>query len=375
MLHRTICTLALGSNLLVTGMSAGSARAGELPRYEHVVVIVAENASYSDILKGDDAPNLQRLARAYGSASRFFAEAHPSEPNYVALLGGDTFGIRDDDAFYCRMDSTDRSCPGAAASDYPDHTVLAPHLGLQLARAGLTWRGYYEDLPQPGSIVVEAGSSRAGGKSVPVVLYASKHSGFLNFADVQADPHRADHLVGFDRLNADLAAGWLPNFALIVPNQCNDMHGEYGPGVPADCDWSNRRALIRRGDQAIGNLVSRLQDSAAWRSAGHFAIVITFDEGNGREGCCRATPDEHADAGGWIPTLVLTNHGPRGRVDDTPYNHYSLLRTIEDIFGLPEHLGLAADAQSGGIPMCPLFTTDGAPMLPGRRPRSYPQAD
>jgi arylsulfatase A-like enzyme len=90
------------------------------------------------------------------------------------------------------------------------------------------------------------------------------------------------------------------------------------------------------------------------------AIVITFDEGAGktREGCCAVTPDAASNfGGGHIPTLVITNHGPRGVRDDTPYNHYSLLRTLEDAFGLTEHLGHAADSAKGVRPMTRLFAT------------------
>jgi hypothetical protein len=68
------------------------------------------------------------------------------------------------------------------------------------------------------------------------------------------------------------------------------------------------------------------------------------------------TPEAPSNfGGGHIPTLVLTNHGPRGLVDDTPYNHYSLLRTIEDAFGIKEHLRHAADTDKGVRPMVRLF--------------------
>jgi hypothetical protein len=180
----------------------------------------------------------------------------------------------------------------------------------------------------------------------------------MNFAAVQHDPARASRIVDFKQLDADLAGGRLPNFALIVPNQCNEMHGLHGPGVPADCDGANPAALIARGDRAAGDLVRRLQDSPQWRSRQNMAIVITFDEGSGRtrEGCCAVTPDAPSNfGGGHIPTIVITNHGPRGVKDATRYNHFSLLRTIEDAFGVSEHLGHAADTEKGVVPMSGLF--------------------
>ena len=137
------------------------------------------------------------------------------------------------------------------------------------------------------------------------------------------------------------------------------MHGLHGEGVPADCDAQvDPAGLIRRGDRVAGDLVARIQATEAWRSADNFAIVITFDEGSGktREGCCAVTPGAPSNfGGGHIPTIVVTNHGPRGAKDPTPYNHYSLLRTIEDAFGIAEHLAHAADTDKGVTPMVELF--------------------
>jgi hypothetical protein len=335
-----------------------------VPRYGHVFVIVEENKSYDQILNPAFAPNIAALAAAYGNATRFFGEVHPSEANYVALLGGDTFGIHDDDGFSCHAGVVDPFCGGSAAPGYVDHTIQAPHLGAQMEAAHLTWKGYYESIPAPGSLVFTASDPAFDNGSRKTALYASKHSGFLNFASVQADPRRAEKIVGFDQLNADLAANRLPNFALIVPNQCNEMHGLYGDGVPADCSGANIAGLIARGDMVTGDLVRQLQATTAWKSRENVAIIITFDEGSGktREGCCAVTPDAPSNfGGGHIPTIVITNHGPRGLADDTPYNHYSLLRTLEDAFGIATHLGHAADTDQGVVPMTRLFQTAGRP--------------
>src|SRR6185437_2626356 len=173
----------------------------------------------AQILDPAAAPNIARLARTYGDASQFFAEVHPSEGNYVALLGGDTFGIHDDDAFYCKPGMDDPRCAGAKGAGYQDHTSSKPHLGAPLLNAGLTWKGYYESLPEPGSMAVTASDPAFDNGTRKTALYASKHSGFMNFAGVQSDPARAQRVVGFDQLKRDLASGQLPSFALIVPNQ------------------------------------------------------------------------------------------------------------------------------------------------------------
>ncbi len=340
-----------------------------VPRYKHVVVIIEENKDFGQIMDPATAPNIARLAKTYGLATQFFGEVHPSEGNYVALLGGDTFGIHDDDAVICKAGSVDPTCPGAGQVGYADHRVSEPHLGDQLVAARMTWKGYYEDLPAPGSMayvfdphayIADPHSENA---PHPLAYYAQKHSGFLNFASVQNDPDRAKHIVGFDQFEADLAADALPSFALIVPNQCNEMHGLHGAGTPADCDILQTGPLIRRGDAEIGDLVTRLQATAAWKSKDNMAIILTFDEGSqgSRLGCCAVTPDAPSNfGGGHIPTLVITNHGPRGAADPTPYNHYSLLRTMEDAFGITTHLRHANDSALGVRAMSPLFhTADG----------------
>ena len=326
-----------------------------VPRYDHVFVILEENKNYEQILSVEAAPNIAGLARTYGDATRFFGETHPSEGNYVALLGGDNFGIHDDDAFYCAPGRRDANCPNSAKPDYVDHTRATPHLGDQLQHAGLTWKAYLESLPAPGSLAYVAEDRAVVASTVPLPVYASKHAGFVNFASAQNDPDRAAHLVGFDKLRSDIAAGTLPNFALVVPNQCNEMHGLPPlPGVPADCAITNIGPLIKRGDAEVGRLVAMIQGTGTWRSKDNVAIVITFDEGSSRttEGCCGKPGN---GGGGHIPTIVITNHGPRGLADNTPYSHYSLLRTLEDAFGIGERIGHAGDDAAGVKPMTPLF--------------------
>lgn len=339
------------SALLVAAAIAAIARASSIaasdiamPRYAHIFVIVEENKDYGQIIGSRDAPTITRLAREYGNATNFFAETHPSEPNYVALVGGYTYGIRDDDAYFCRPRQHDPSCPGSDERGYVNHTVDAPNLATQLQAAGLTWKNYLESLPAPGSLVASAG------------LYASKHSGFINFLSVQRDPQRARHLVDFEQFYHDLSSGGVPSFSLVIPNVCNEMHGAQGPGTPEDCEYFHLGKLIWRGDANIAAITGRIMASPVWRSPQNAAIVITFDENDDYTfiGCCGNDPRDPANrGGGHIPTIVVTNHGPRHASDSTPYNHYSLLRTIEDAFGIREHLRRAGAA--GVVPMVPLF--------------------
>ena len=335
-----------------------------VPRYAHIFVIIAENKGYSQIIGPESlAPNINALSQRYGIATRFYAEVHPSEGNYVAMLGGDTFGIRDDDAFYCTPGMRDIACPESGRTDYVNHTVDARSLMEQLQSRGLTWKAYMESLPGPGSLAVRWPTAQHPVDGVPPELYAVKHNGFLSFRAVQQDSRRASKVVGFDQLGRDLDDGHMPSYAHIVPNQCNDMHGRDGVAdIAPDCDKSNPRGLIARGDRVIGALVRKIMESSVWHEPGNTAIVITFDENDKEErhgadqGCCGYQPDSAANfGGGRIPTIVITNHGPQGIVDDRPYNHYSLLRTTEAAFGIDEYLGHAADERAGVVCMAPLF--------------------
>jgi phosphatidylinositol-3-phosphatase len=311
-------TLKAAAACAALGLSgAGPADTG----YSHIFVIVEENRGVN-ILGTANATNLTKLAKQYGSATNFYAETHPSLPNYIALVGGDTFGVTNDGL----------------------HVFSGRTLMDQLREKGLTWKGYFESIPAPGSTDEFSPES----ETEPAQLYAAKHNGFIGFTSVRSDPHLADKMVGFDRLKADLRSGNLPSYAHIIPNQCDDMHGVGGDKVPDDCRYNNNPGLVARGDRVLGQLVQQIQASPAWSAPGKVAIVITFDEDDGphhdsdlkKQGCCGFDPDQRGnEGGGRIPTIVITNHGPRGVTDDTPYNHYSVLRTVEDAFGISEHLG------------------------------------
>lgn len=359
--------------LLATSWAGVVHAADTLSRYDHIVLIIMENKGHDQMMSNPDwTPQIHKLAAEYGQAAQFYAEVHPSEANYIAILGGDTFGVHDDDAFYCKPGPKSRSCGQSETPDYVDHSLTARSLADQLTEKGLSWKAYVEDIPSAGSLVPRWPSKEYPVKGMPNGLYAAKHNGFVNFKSVNTLPYPQlmERFVGFQQLDDDLAAGRLPNYAHIVPNICNDMHGMgkgSGPDVPADCDGgTNLAGLVKRGDAAIGMLVDKIMQSKVWSEPGNTAIVVTFDENNkeeretGVQGCCASDPKSPANfGGGHIVTLVITNHGHRHVVDPTPYNHYSLLRTTEAAFGIEEYLGHAADADKGVVTMTPLFAVGG----------------
>jgi phospholipase C len=359
MIHR----VGIWAALLILATAVGSqAVAAPIPHYAHIFVIIEENHTTDEIIGNPAAPNLTKLSKQYGFASNYYAIRHPSEPNYIALVGGDTFGIADDDAFYCKPGSTEFGCEKSGRAGYVDHTVTGLSLVDQLAEKGLSWKGYFESLPEPGSLAYRWPSPKEPIVGKPDSLYAVKHNGFMTFKSVQSAPDRAKRIVGFDVLEQDIKAGTLPSFAHIVPNQCNDMHGLKGHDVPADCTGKQSAGLIARADRLAAHIVDEILASPMWKGPANDAIVITFDENDDEsasprpDGCCGSRAGDPTNpGGGWIPTIVITNHGPRGLADTTPNNHFSLLRTIEDALGLKGHLRHAGDESKGVVPMTRLF--------------------
>jgi len=343
--------------------------ADTVPRYSHILIIIAENQGYDKIIDQPYAPRLNGLLqmKETGLADNFYSVLHPSQPNYVALIGGDTFGIHEDDAWYCKPGYQDRYCTSTGGGAYADHTITARSLVDQLAERHLTWKGYFEDIPAPGwkGIYYPDDQNPVPGK--PSQLYAQKHNGFIKFKSVQDDPDLDAKIVGFDQLRTDLLTGHVPNYAQIVPNQCNDMHGLGGAYVSPDCRYDPPERRIERGDKVIGELVDQIMASPIWTGNEHTAIVITWDEDEtpekktGRQGCCACSYSSSPgnSGGGHIPTFVLVNHPPSDtlRRDSTLHNHYSLLRTVEEAFGIDEYLGHANESGCGVQPMTKLLQT------------------
>lgn len=300
----------------------------QIPHYQHIIEIMMENTSYGTIIGNSLAPNINALADKYGLATDYFGVTHPSEPNYVASIGGDYFGIQDDNQFYCTpaLAATDPDCAGTTV----DHTISAPSLAGQLTAAGMSWKGYFQSLPfVDPSDVIKTGPHANGPytfkwPSNNNALYASKHNPFLNFTRTQ---DALSQMMPDSQLGADLLSGNLPTFGLVVPDQCNDMHGTGG--------CSDTTSLIEQGDRYVAGTVAEIMSSKVWHE-GNNAIVVTWDEddfadqGQPGTGCCGADP-----GGGRVATVVVTNHGPRHITDGTAFNHYSLLRTMEAAFGLP----------------------------------------
>jgi hypothetical protein len=323
---RPLAALATAVAASLAAAPGPTAAAAGFPAYGHVFTIMLENQTLSSLIGNPSAPILNALANEYGLADNYTGVGDPSEPNYVGMLAGSTFGLSDDSPYF-----------------WPGHTQTAANLFSQLDAAGKSWKGYLGGLPYPG-YQGYCYPEKCLGIPDSDPLYASKHNGIVNFANLH-DPADMARMVPYQQLSADLASGQVPAFSYIVPDMCHDMHGappycvDSGNGKTIEDSW-----LTSTGDAFVGQAVSAIQASSAW-STGNTAIVITFDEGSS------ATTK--------TATIVVTNHGPRGATDNTAYNHYNLLATLQQTFGLGCLLASCTSA-----PMTPLFQITGSTTTP-----------
>ena len=258
--------------------------AGPPPVYDHVVWIWMENHTYSQVIDNGRAPYASSLAHQCGTVTRYSTVGSPSLPNYVGATSGSTQGITDDAA------------PSA-------HPVATDNLFRQVRAAGGTERSYEESMPGPCAL---ASSGRYAVKHNPAAYYVGP-------TDRQACV--ADNLplggAQGGALAADLASGSLPSFSFVTPDLCNDSH---------DCS-------VGTGDAWLQQWLPRIFASPAYKS-GRTAIFVVWDE---------YTP---------VPNIVISPTTAPGSVSAVAVDHYSLLRTTEEMLGIPSHLGRAGAAPS-----------------------------
>jgi phospholipase C len=271
-----------------------------------VFVVVMENLDYSSAIA---TPGLKSLANRYASATSYYGVSHPSLPNYLALTSGSTWGV---------------------TSDCTDCFVNAPNLFSELAGARVSFAAYMEGIA--GSCFLAS----YGG-----VDYAAKHDPFRYYDDVRSSKALCDHIEPYPRLTSLLSgpANRVPSFVWVTPNLCDDGH---------DCPATTAAAWL-------GRFIASVTKSPAWRDGG--ALFVTWDESDGDNSAVvppgRVVP---SGGGGHIMTLVVAPGLAPGRRVGVAYNHYSLLATVEDAFGLPL-LGGARTA----LPMSAFFAKSVTP--------------
>ena len=395
----TQALLALAATVSISGTAgaAGQSRPqSTFGRLDHVFLIVMENQTNTDILGNANAPFINQYAAQVNQATQYFAVGHPSAPNYLEIVGGSNFGLTNDywpiwiNGFGCVDNEPSSGCPHAftpisvsgldnpvvatasaatdcngqislggqpavpnncALRDYPAAQFTPRSIADQLVDKDKSWKTYQESLPSivsgvfgvnfsdgefsnlsPASVFEVNGGPPAAPTNIQK-LYAVKHNPFAYFENIEAGSNPAlslDQVVDFDGPNglwADLADDdELPNFSFIVPNQCHDMHGFVSGGTTICSTPTGNQAAanltIQQGDAEVSKLVNGIKASKVWRH-GRNVIIVVWDE------------DDFTNAVNRVVFLVETNYAANGAVSSVPYDHFSLLRTLEAGFGLP----------------------------------------
>jgi phosphatidylinositol-3-phosphatase len=354
-LASTFPVVALAATLALVPSAASRS---SLPPIRHVFVIVLENESYASTFGDPSAdPYLAKTLPSKGALlQQYYGIGHESNDNYIAMVSGQ--GPNPDTQGDCQVYS-DFVGTGPSARDgqavgagcvYPQQVQT---IGNQLTENGLTWKSYMEDMGnipsrEPADCGHPALDSQDGTQTAMAGDgYAARHDPFVYFHSIVDDQAYCDaHVVRLTGLAGDLAdASTTPSLSFIVPNLCDDGHdypckNQPTPGASAQADI----------DAFLAKWVPKITSSPACKKDG--LLVITFDESNGSQSdsssCCNesAGPDTPLPGitgmgGGRIGAVLLSPFIRPGTVSSTPYNHYSLLGSIESLFGLPR-LGYAA---------------------------------
>jgi hypothetical protein len=299
----------------------------------HVFVINLENKSFRDVWNDQsDAEYLSQTLRPQGVLlSRYYAVGHASLPNYIAQISGQgpNPATEADCPVFEAFNSTGTGSLGQEQGSGCVYPESVQTLAGQLSAAGKSWKAYMEDMgdpcrhPDPGTEDQDHAASEGD-------EYATRHNPFVYFVGITSSPVCQSNDVDFSHLAADLkTVATTPNLSYISPNLCNDGHDS--PCV------DGREGGLVSADAWLRKHVPEIMSSPAYKQDG--MLVITFDEAEGKEGGKAALPG--GAAGGLIGTLVLSPLAKAGTTSDRLYNHYSLLASIEDAFGLP-YLGYAA---------------------------------
>ncbi len=349
------CAAIMFALVAVTATPAAAAAPSPI---KHVFVVVLENKGYDNTFgPKTKAPYLARTLAAEGQlVPNYYGIGHSSLDNYIAMVSGQAPNpqTQGDCPIFTEFAPGTIGPDGQAIGQGCVYPSTVRTVANQLSEKGLTWKGYMEDM---GNSATEPKTCRhppIGGEDKteaarPGDQYAGRHNPFIYFHAVIDSPICDQNVVPLDRLPAALgSADTTPNFSFITPNLCSDAHdqpcidGSPG-GLPA-------------ADRFLMEWVPRIQASPGYRDGG--LIMITFDEaGSDATACCDEQPGfntpnpgglNQGPGGGRTGAVVLSPYVQPGVVNQTPYNHYSLLRGIEDVFGL-SHLGYAGRAGLVGV--------------------------
>jgi hypothetical protein len=349
--------LALGSTTIQAHATAGLE---SIPHFDHIAVVVLENESFASTWgAGSPATYLNGLRAQGAFADQYYATGHVSLDNYIAMTSGQPVQP---------LSGTDCETSNLyACSRLQLAFSSGRNIADQLDTAGLSWRGYMDSMPTPcfhaDASPTAAGADPYQGDSTtaPAGNYADRHNPFIYYPDILDDNTRCvAHVLPYPQLGVDISNDTptnpaVPAFSFITPDTCHDGHdapcagGQPGGLLSADL-WLSQQmpALISYMDSHNG------------------LVLITFDEGatTDTSGCCTGGPGGAAGVGGRVGLLALGSGITGGLVTHTQYDHASLLRTVEDSFGITEHLNNAGTATAMADLFGPAAALPEAPLLP-----------
>jgi len=354
-----IAIAAFSLSFLMTADVAQSA-----PKPVHIFIIVLENEGY-DITFGRKSPAtyLKSLARQGALLQNYYGIGHNSLDNYIAMVSGQAPNpiTQSDCRDYVNFVSTGTTKDGQAIGTgciYPSDIFT---IADQLERKGLTWKGYMEDMGNdPIRESSTCGHPIIGEEDVTQKAkigdqYASRHNPFVYFHSIIDRSTCAANVVNLSALATDLKEiQTTPNYAFITPNLCHDGHD--------DSCVDGERGGLAAADKFLKDFVPKILASPAFKQDG--LLIVTFDEADtspkhrNASACCHELqgpniapgakvyddidkgPGIFGPGGGRIGAVLVSRFIKPGTLSTVPYNHYSLLRSLEDFFDLG-HLGYA----------------------------------
>jgi len=325
----TIAAAALGAVAIRPALAASKPATTKsiegIPAIKHAFVIVLENESFNTSF-GPNSPAkyLNSLLSRGAFADNYFGVSHLSADNYIAMTSGQPptppFQADCPDWGLCETSEKARLDGGRNVAD-------------QIEERHLSWAGYMDSMPGTCVHGPAVGPDTYQGGAGAADRYATRHDPFVYYPSIVENDARCNsHVVPYTNLVTALQTGAaVPNLSFITPDTCHDGHdGDAG------CDLAG-------ADQWLSQNVPLILNSAAYQDGG--ALFITFDEAqnNDNGGCCATgETSDGSTGGGRIGLVMLSPMGKVGHATDLYYDHNSLLRTLEDGFGITEHLNNAA---------------------------------
>ena len=331
-----------------------------MPRIDHLFIIVLENENAEDTYAANPpAPYLANTMRSEGAfIPNYFGIGHQSLDNYLALISGQPPNLmtQSDCLIYTNFTALTTEANGVAVGQGCVYPTSVQTIANQMELSGHSWRSYNQDMAG-GAALGEATTCRhptIGAYDQTQLAsktdqYAARHDPFVYFHSIIDTPACDRNVVDLRLLPEDLGtAERTPAYSFIVPDSCADGHDWQCADGTSPGGYSGINAFLQEW-------VPRIKASPAYQD--HGMILVIFDEGDTAEACCGETSGPNTDnngagipgdGGGRVGAVMLSPCIAPGTVSLTAYNHYSMLRWVEDNFGLP-HLAEAAPAAVGSF--------------------------